>query len=791
MTIKTLVAQRFNLFNVSEKKAPVNRFGINLEKWESLSFDELCAEHNYNINRWGMKMGLHENGRRIMSLDFDCCGAKDKTGKRMGCPITKKKLDEYLQVCDSNDGMFLSSTEGNRNVLIDYTACVDLHHYSMTKFNIAGFEILLQGNQVIPPSATMCKITLQIGKPREFMGAPFYIMTPDSPIYSYVCGLFETESETETDSESVSSVSVSKDKFVDLLMNIIKNEHHPDGSKIISHAHWFQICGILKHNGYDKSIWIEYSSKISKTNTASKLWDKVKDVPMNIYGLQNIAKKVNPTGYKEWMKKWDFYYISTDELNDTFKIAEIISKTLKERLVLCNEVWYMLDSNNLWKQQKEPSYYIIEELRKYLDFSQLKTARLISKTDGDEKEKYIKINKIYLENYASINGVKQNQIKTFLRTLLCDNKFCEKLDVTPDVLAFQNGIMDIKTRVFRNGILPDDFITETIPYPYHKSCSIKRRELDEIIKKILNNDDEHSEYYKKVMGYTLIGRPNLEKCMYFFVDKTTESRGDNGKSLMMEFLTCIMPNYVFKTSSKILQEGYTKAHKQIAKIKGKRIVWMDEFGGTKTDPELMKVLSDGTVVNNEIMFGTSEDIKVMCKMFALLNSNPLLDGKETACYNRYRQISFNSHFDRTGTRTEENPSKLEFIADMTLGDKLKNEYVNEMCDLLIEYGNKYYEDGLQKIPVQFQNDAKETQKTNDVLKSWIDDNCQLSGKIALKQLVNDSKMSEKFIKDGMKRLGFKYDKDLCGLGKDSTGKFYKGGYEGCSITEVEEIFNEL
>jgi phage/plasmid-associated DNA primase len=801
MAIETLVEQRFNLFNVNEKKAPVNRSGFNLKSWETLSFDELCDEHNYNANRWGMRMGLQENGRRIMSLDFDCCGGKDKSGKRMGCPITKNKLDEYLHICETNDGMFLSSTEGNRNVLIDYTDCPELHQYSMTKFNYAGLEILLKGNQVIPPTATICKISLKLGKPREFMGEPFYIMTPNSPIYSYVCNLFEDVTDTESFSSTSSSSSSSSfsssssssqtDKFVDLLMNVIKNEY-VNGSKVISHSQWFQICGILKHNGYAKSIWIEYSGQISQTNTASKLWDSVKDAPMNIYGLQNIAKKVNPIGYKEWLLKWNIYYISIDDLNDTFKIAEIISKTLKQGLVLCGEVWYMLDKNNLWKQQNEPSYYIIEELRKYIDYSQLKTAYQITKTEGDEKEKFIKINKSYLSTYALVNASsKQSQIKAFLRTLLCDNKFCEKLDVTPDVIAFENGIMDIKTLIFRDGILPDDFITETIPYPYKKQCPIKRQYLDDVIKKILNNNPDHAEYYKRVLGHTMLGRPNLEKCMYFFVDKTTESKGDNGKSIMMELLTALMPNYVLKTSSKTLEEGNTKVHKQIAKMKGKRIVWMDELSPKKQDPEIMKVISDGTTINCEIMFGTSESVKVMFKMFALLNSIPAIDGKETACYNRYKQISFNSHFDKSGTRLEENPSNLEFIADPTLGDRLKAEYVNEMMNLLIEYGHKYYTDGLQNIPLQFKNDAKETQTSNDVLKSWINEHCQMTGKIALKQIVQDSKMTDKFVKDGMKRLGFKYDRDLSGLGKDSTGKAYKGGYEGCSITEVEEIFSEL
>ena len=179
-------------------------------------------------------------------------------------------------------------------------------------------------------------------------------------------------------------------------------------------------------------------------------------------------------------------------------------------------------------------------------------------------------------------------------------------------------------------------------------------------------------------------------------------------------------------------------------------------------------------------------------MFILTNTIPELDGKESACYNRYKQISFNSHFDRTGARTIEEPEKLQFIADITLGDRLKKDYVNEIMDLLIEYANKYYLDGIKVIPKQFQNDAKETKQSNDTLKNWIDDNCQMSGKIAIKQIITETKMNEKFVKEGMKRLGFKYDSDLRGLGKDFGGKFYKGGYDGCSLKkEVDEETNGI
>ena len=45
------------------------------------------------------------------------------------------------------------------------------------------------------------------------------------------------------------------------------------------------------------------------------------------------------------------------------------------------------------------------------------------------------------------------------------------------------------------------------------------------------------------------------------------------------------------------------------------------------------------------------------------------------------------------------------------------------------------------------------------------------------------------LKEGMKRLGYKYNKELKGIGKDESGKYYKGGYEGVKLKEFEKDEN--
>jgi phage/plasmid-associated DNA primase len=584
---------------------------------------------------------------------------------------------------------------------------------------------------------------------------------------------------------------------------------------------WFPIvCGIHNsvENEEEKIVLIHQFSKLTKNNNydeddVNKGYEKIKDKDYSgkkktIASLKKYAKEEDEEKYnklfdkKKKIKKTIVlpieptepiipveYFISSDDLLDAYKTAMVIAITLKVNLVLCKEMWYMLGDDNLWKQQKEPSYYIIKELRKYIDNSNKKVVIQISSLpDGDEKEKLIEMSKEYLKSYSNISKpCFLSVITKYMKTILVDNYFADKLDCKEGHLAFKNGIVNLRTKEFRKGILSTDFITDTIQYDYEpvKDYSFVKDNL----KKILNNNEEHLEYFLGIIGYTFIGNPSLEKSVYFMIDKTEGGKGDNGKTFFFDILLNLMPCYVYKTKPSLIEKHNTKIHKQLAKIKGKLLVFMEELPEEKdTNGEIVKELGDGNNIENEIMYGTSEIIKILFKLFALSNFIPKIDPKHSAVYNRYKQISFNSHFDRTGDRIEEDPENLLFIADVKLKDKIIAEYSSQVFNLIIDYASKYYVEGIPNIPAQFIKDTKETQTKNDKFACWFEDNCEkdIGYRVALKVLINESKISEALVKEGMKRLGFKYNKDLSKIGKDQNGKAYKGGYEGIQIRELDD-----
>jgi len=109
-----------------------------------------------------------------------------------------------------------------------------------------------------------------------------------------------------------------------------------------------------------------------------------------------------------------------------------------------------------------------------------------------------------------------------------------------------------------------------------------------------------------------------------------------------------------------------------------------------------------------ILFGATELPRITWKLFICSNHLPTIRKKESTVYNRYHQIQFGSHFDRTGKREVEDVENLLFKAIVGLGDKLKTEFTSEIIALVVEYATLYYtnlelyDEGIPPAPKEFQ-----------------------------------------------------------------------------------------
>lgn len=750
--IKKLSSQGFTLFNVSEQKRPVNAFGYHMSKWESMTAEEARQQHNYNSKLWGIRCGRHSNGRIIMSLDFDCCGQKDETGNRIGCQYTKDKLQEYLKF-GINDGLFSSSTEGNMNVLIDYTNCptlielVDTQKLSKFKQSGTDLEILLGSGhqQVIPPSQTKCKISGELGNARTFVNEnPMLILNEDMPIFQFILSLLKknekqikngTKNLKNIEQPIVSSNTISletDDKYLDLLFNVIKNEKLENGKKVIDWDTWFHIAGILKANGYEKEIFIQYSQNISNEASSTSLWNGINKKTMSIYGLQSIAKRINPEGYREWTQKHN-QFINIDTLckgeND---VAKHLAPHLKDKLKYCGSIWYYYnEKSNLWCETKDLPYsLVITHLQNEIAYSrsafEAKFARELEETtDSNKREELEKQRKsltgLYSVYYSSCSSSKfSSQLLKILKHDLQENNFNEMLDNNPYEIAYKNGILDLTTLKFRRGIKATDYLTKTIPFDYEEAKEEDVLKVRHEIKKICNYNEQHLNYYLSILGYSLTGDASRKQEFYYLRGQ----KASNGKSVVFENLTEIIPNYVGKIQNDIFDKKNATRHKSVETWSGLRLAWTNELTTDKKDAEFMKEISDGTSVKFKKMYGVEQKMVITFKSFIVSNHTINIDA-DAGVKRRARILQMDSDFIEGLAQDE--PEKCRFKRDETFGLSLRTKYKHAFLHLLFQYSKKFVDNNYQlcEYPKEWAEESDEAMKANNKFLEWFEDTFEI------------------------------------------------------------------
>ena len=497
-----------------------------------------------------------------------------------------------------------------------------------------------------------------------------------------------------------------KDKYVELLFNVIGNGEHIDFQK------WFQIAGILKSNGYKFDILEEYTAIVDSNNPKTeKIWDSIGRKPMSIYGLQNIAKEVNPDEYFKWLNKHN-EIITFDILQrGSNDVSQFIAKTLKDVLVYCKSSWYEC-KNNLWIIVDNPSSTIVSAVQTEIDkLLKVKTDNLNKLTDEEEKSKERK-------TISTINDLRRQvcscmrQYREFLQGYLLNNEFSDLLDMNKYQIAFKNGILDLKTNEFRNYISPDDFITRTLPFEYRKGDNVRKAYVRECLKKICNYNEKHLNYYLSMLGASMTGDADKMQEFYYLRGQ----KACNGKSVIFEILSEIMPCYVRKMGRDVFDSKNTTLHKEIAIWRGMRIGWANEISA-KLDGEMLKDVSDGKPISFKALFKNADSMPISFKPFIVSNHSPTIDS-DAGVKRRMRIAQFDSEF--IENLEIEDFVNCRFKRDNNFGEKMITEYKYDLLELIFEYSQKFWENKckMQEYPAEWKQEVEEALSQNDTFSEW-------------------------------------------------------------------------
>jgi phage/plasmid-associated DNA primase len=490
----------------------------------------------------------------------------------------------------------------------------------------------------------------------------------------------------------------------------------------------------------------------------------------------NICWALNGTA-----KRLYVYYIDKDT-----KIGRWYDETEKnDRLKLC---LYM--SENLYD-------YLIDDITNKMD-------EIISCVSNEQQKVVVRDRMLALKGDVGtlLRGktTHRNDIMDYVRASC--REVGDIFDKKPHLLGFNNGVIDLPTRTFRE-YRYDDYMTLTTGYDYKAvDYSIPRNdELRNILKKIwadIQPTEEQKILYIQSLASALDGR-QYQKLFLF------TGEGGNGKgltnSLMKRVLGC---GYAYDAPSAILKDFENKASNAtplLYNLKDKRYVVFTEVKGLISSA-IIKKITGGDHVTARLLRENPTSFKLSSTMFMEFNAPPDLDGlPQEAEYRRLLYIDFPHNFtddaDKVG-KTINNKTYLK--ADPYYGT---DEFLEEMSPVFLDtllHAYCYYYDETQKgmrfdIPQCVKERTDRFLQNQNPAKKWINTHYVICD---IPKTERGAVAFEKCIKLKDLWRNFEQSEDYRGLckemkrqnGRDAFYKFINSNYE-CKMNKsyVEYALN--
>ena len=516
-----------------------------------------------------------------------------------------------------------------------------------------------------------------------------------------------------------------------------------------------------------KDIKMENKQNKSRNETIIPMGEK--------YNLIKMVKEDSPNGY--------IIALLQDKIgifDEIFKLG--INDVMVGYLFYClfpNEYIYDMDNNEWYKidkygiYQKDKNNILLKDQINKILLKELESEyirRLENSIDEEKKSNLMKVF-ISIRRYLLKYDNKQSIINE-LSLLYKQSKIYEKFDnVNNYVLAFNNGVYDLKTDEFRLA-KPEELITCTTGYDYKKIDESVIHELYEILKTIMP-DPEELKYLLKIFSFGLIGDNLLEE-IYIM-----RGIGRNGKGLLRDLISYTLGSYFDNAEIEYFSKTNGGVHAGaadpiMARKKNCRIVITTEpEGDVQLRIAKLKQISGRDPIQVRDLYKAPFNFVPKFKLFIQTNEKLVIDGSDSsAITDRLRLIDFPIRF-------VDNPeTEQERKIDRNLKSKLNDiKYKLAFFEIL----KKHYLDfvkndnGKLTIPTRIKKDTREYLEENDILKDFIDEKLEKTNNI--KDIIKSSEMFNKFkdfdrerskstttltFKNKMIQKGFQFKRMECG-----------------------------
>jgi P4 family phage/plasmid primase-like protien len=487
-------------------------------------------------------------------------------------------------------------------------------------------------------------------------------------------------------------------KTANIIKNYAKDDELDIAKKLVytclntsrsnDYTDWINTGWALRNIDYRLlDAWIDFSRNSDKyvEGECERLWDNFRKDTMGMGTLRWWCKLDNKDIYDDIIASSLQHVIDAAINSDGahFDVAMLIYKKYNDEYkAVKGDLWYKYNKNNhRWEKMQEALelYRSISEevYMLFIDRSKYWAYRSTNASSSDEAAAFENKGK---KCFAIALNCKKSSYKSNIlkecKCLFTEPKFEELLDSKGHLLGFNNGVYDMKMKVFRDGI-PNDYIsysTYRTWVPYNMN-SKEAKDIDKFFSEIFLNDNL-KRYALETLACAIDGSINQER---FYI---LTGGGSNGKSKIVELIQkCIGDYYCILPISLLTQKraSSNSAQSELERTKGRRFAVMQEPSeGDRINIGLMKELSGNDRIQARGLFKEPIEFKPQFKMFLTCNDLPVVSSDDNGTWRRIRVIEFKSKFSENPDPSKKN----EFKMDLNLCDKFEMWADTFICMLL-------------------------------------------------------------------------------------------------------------
>jgi P4 family phage/plasmid primase-like protien len=407
--------------------------------------------------------------------------------------------------------------------------------------------------------------------------------------------------------------------------------------------------------------YIKFSKLSKKYNPGDceKIWRSSNDSGYNMPSLIFWAKQDDPDKFIEIFKNRMNSLFAKAMSTSHDDIANVLYEMYRNDykcVDITKNIWYEFKDHR-WVNTQE-AYTLSERISDEVCAEFANTNQVTTNygpgVDHRNNDDVQVLQKKVLKMYAKLKDInfKQSVLRA-CRGKFYEQKFEEKLNKNTKLIGFENGVFDLNTMTFRDGV-PEDYLTYTTGYNFEEYSlnSPEVKGLEDYFSKV-QTDPDTREYWLRLIATSIDGSTKNQQFIFW------NGCGSNGKSTTFSLINEAFGDY-YSTLQVEVMTGKTPdptvPTPQLVDKRGKRFVGILECGrNSNLNVGTMKLFTGGDTLAARGLYQDTIYFKPQFKLFVATNHLPRIKDLDNGCWRRICVLPFFSRFEykpRPGKKNE-------------------------------------------------------------------------------------------------------------------------------------------